>query len=161
MPYRALRVIIGIITLTSLAFLSYPEPAHAEDAQAHCAKVGNDDRVRAIPPSLIGGAAKLFHETASEAATHLYMYVYRCMGGSAWVCNHGANILCAKADVRRVLPGVTAYCKENLNLDFVPMAVTGHGTIHSWECVGGRARIKQSEKVDPRGFIADQWERLE
>ena len=66
------------------------------------------------------------------------MYVYRCMGGSVWVCNHGANIPCAKGDTRRVLPSVTDYCNENPNQDFVPMVVTGHGTIHSWECVGGQ-----------------------
>jgi len=27
--------------------------------------------------------------------------------------------------------------------------------------VGGKARIKQSQKVDPRGFAADQWRRLQ
>jgi hypothetical protein len=89
------------------------------------------------------------------------MYVYRCMGRSVWVCNHGANIPCAKGDTRRVLPSVTDYCNENPNQDFVPMVVTGHGTIHSWECVGGRARIKQSEEVDRRGFIANQWQLLQ
>jgi hypothetical protein len=37
------------------------------------------------------------------------------------------------------------------------------GTITKFALIGrwARARIKQSEKVDPRGFIADQWERLE
>jgi hypothetical protein len=113
--------------------------------------------VRTTPPSLTAGAATLFHEPANEAASHRDMYVYRCMGGSVWVCNHGANISCAKGDTRRVLPCVTDYCNENPNQDFVPMVVTGHGTIHSWECVGGRARIKQSEEVDRRGFIANQW----
>jgi hypothetical protein len=54
----------------------------------------------------------------------------------------------------------TGYCKENPSEDFVPMVVTGHGTIHSWECVRGNARIKQSEKVDPRSFIVEQRQRL-
>jgi hypothetical protein len=58
-------------------------------------------------------------------------------------------------------PSVTTYCKENPNEGFVPMVVTGHDTIHSWECVGGKARIKQSQNVDPRGFAADQWRRLQ
>ena len=161
MPYRALGLIVSIPGLAALALFSLPKPAHADDPQSHCAKVGNDDTVRTIPPSLIAGAATLFHEPANEAASHRDMYVYRCMGGSVWVCNHGANIPCAKGDTRRVLPSVTDYCNENPNQDFVPMVVTGHGTIHSWECVGGRARIKQSEEVDRRGFIANQWQLLQ
>jgi hypothetical protein len=159
MPYRALGLIVSITGLAALA-LSLPKPAHAVDPQSHCAKVGNDDTVRTIPPNLIAIAETLFHEPANEAASHRDMrdmYVYRCMGGSVWVCNHGANIPCAKGDTRRVLPSVTDYCNENPNQDFVPMVVTGHGTIHSWECVGGRARIKESEEVDRRGFIANQW----
>jgi hypothetical protein len=40
------------------------------------------------------------------------------------------------------------------------MVVTGHGTIYTWECVHGKSRIKDSDKVDARGFIADQWKRL-
>ena len=156
-----MSLIVSIIGRAALVLLSYPKPAHAEDAQGHCAKVGNDDTVRTIPPSLIAGAAKLFQEPASEAATPREMYVYRRVSGSVWVCNHGANIPCAKADVRRVLPSVLAYCNENLNQDFVPMVVTGHGTIQSWECVGGRARIKQFQKLGSRDFVADQWQRME
>jgi hypothetical protein len=163
MPYRALGLIVSITGLAALA-LSLPKPAHAVDPQSHCAKVGKDDTVRTIPPNLIAIAETLFHEPANEAASHRDMrdmYVYRCMGGSVWVCNHGANIPCAKGDTRRVLPSVTDYCNENPNQDFVPMVVTGHGTIHSWECVGGRARIKESEEVDRRGFIANQWQLLQ
>lgn len=70
------------------------------------------------------------------------------MRGSILVCN-GANISCAKGDTRRVLRSVTAYCKENPNEDFVPVAVTDRDTIHWWECVGSKARIKKSEKVTP------------
>ena len=95
---RTVRAILGTATLAALALFSRQEPAHAVDAQAHCAKVGNDDTVRMIPPSLVAGAARLFHEPASEAASHRDMYVYRCMGGSVWVCDHGANILCIKAE---------------------------------------------------------------
>jgi hypothetical protein len=107
MPYRAFGLIVSIPGLAALALFSLPKPAHADDPQSHCAKVGNDDTVRTIPPSLIAGAATLFHEPANEAASHRDMYVYRCMGGSVWVCNHGANIPCAKGDTRRVLPSVT------------------------------------------------------
>jgi hypothetical protein len=36
----------------------------------------------------------------------------------------------------------------------------GHATIHTWTCVGSEARIAQSEKLDPRGFIAALWTSL-
>lgn len=75
MPYRALSLIVSIIGLAALVLLSYSKPAHAEDAQARCAKVGNDNTVRTIPLSQIAGAAKLFQEPASEAAAHAEMYV--------------------------------------------------------------------------------------
>jgi hypothetical protein len=87
--------------------------------------------------------------------------VYRCMDGAAWLCNYGANLVCAKADVARNSRGAERYCRENPGSEVVPMAATGHATIYSWECVGNKARIQgASVSVDSRGFIADQWKRL-
>jgi hypothetical protein len=162
MPYRSFSLIVSIIGLAALVLLSHPKRAHAEDAQAHCAKVGNDDTVRTIPTALIPEARRLFNLQSKDDADFVRRStVYRCTSGAVWVCNHGANIPCAKGDTRRVLPSVTTYCKDNPNEDFVPMVVTGHGTIHSWKCADGKARIKQSERVDSRGFVADQWERVQ
>ena len=136
--------------------------ARAEELNAYCAKAGSDDRVKPIPAAMVPTARRLFNlEAADDADFVLGSTVYRCMSGSVWLCNHGANTPCAKADSRRRPPSVTAYCTENPNEAFVPKVVTGHDTIHSWECVGGKARIKQSQKVDPRGFAADQWRRLQ
>lgn len=149
MPYRALNLIVSIIVLAALALLSHPKRAHAEDAQAHCAKVGTDDTVKTIPPSLIAGAANLYHEPPNEAAAHPKMYVYRCMSGSVWLCDHGANIPCAKSDTRRSLPSVTAYCKENPNEDFVPMVVTGHAP-----STHGRAWAARRASHNPTKLIA-------
>ncbi len=87
--------------------------------------------------------------------------VYRCMGGAVWLCNYGANLSCAKADVSRVWRGVESYCREYPGSPVVPMAATGHDTIYSWECVGKEPRITASGNVDERGFIANQWQRLD
>lgn len=153
------RVIVSMAGAMPMALTA---TARAQDLNAYCAKAGNDDRVKPIPEALLPAARRLFNlESADDADFVLRSTVYRCMSGSVWLCNHGANIPCAKADLRRMPPSVTAYCKENPNEAFVPMVVTGHDTIHSWECVGGKARIKQSQKVDPRGFAADQWRRLQ
>ena len=133
----------------------------AENPASHCASVGDDDRVKPIPAGLLGQAIQLFGLPADDAAWAKESTVYRCMGGAVWLCNHGANLTCGKADMRREPPSVRAYCRQNPNEEFVPMAVTGHGVIHSWECVHGKSRIKESQEVDPRGFIASEWRRVE
>jgi len=46
MPYRALGLIVSIAGLAVLSLFSLPKPAHADDPQSHCAKVGNEDTVR-------------------------------------------------------------------------------------------------------------------
>ena len=153
------RVIVSMAGAMPVALTA---TARAQDLNAYCAKAGNDDRVKPIPAALLPAARRVFNlESADDADFVLRSTVYRCMSGSVWLCNHGANIPCTKADLRRMPPSVATYCKENPNEAFVPMVVTGHDTIHSWECVGGKARIKQSQKVDPRGFAADQWRRLQ
>lgn len=157
-----MRLPSGLIALllSVTPSLSGLSPAYADDPASHCASVRNDDKVQPIPPELVSRAIQLFGLAAEDPAFVRKSTVYRCMGGAAWLCNHGANLPCAKGAARRSLPSVTAYCRENRNADFVPAAVTGHGTIYSWACVHGRPRITQSEKVDARGFVIDQWKRL-
>jgi hypothetical protein len=82
------------------------------------------------------------------------------MDGAAWLCNYGANLVCAKVDISRTSTGAQRYCRENPGSEVVPMVATGHATIYSWECIGNKPRIKSSVTVDSRGFIAHQWKRL-
>ena len=138
--------------------------AHAEDAQAYCAKVGDDDSVKTIPANLVAQARKLFYRSSEEISDAQVRdsTSFRCMSGEVWLCNYGANLVCDKANVSRVSPGASAFCKENPGSDVVPMAATGHDTIYSWECAGNKARITaQVVKVDPRGFIAENWKQIE
>ena len=135
--------------------------ARAQDLNAHCASVGADDRVKPLPASLVPEARRLFGgglgqpDAALQAST-----VFRCMSGQVWLCNHGANLTCAKGDVSRVSRGAAAWCKDHPGSDVVPMVATGHATIHTWTCVGSEPRIASSEKLDGRGFIAAQWTSL-
>ncbi len=132
--------------------------AGAENLAAHCASAGNDDRVRPIPMELVPAARQALGMGPNEPDAALgASTVYRCMGGKAWFCNHGANLTCAKGDVRRVSNGATAYCRDHPGSAVVPMYATGHATIYTWVCVGSKPSITQSEKLDPRGFIAAQW----
>jgi hypothetical protein len=136
-------------------------PAPEQAPVDYCASVGTDDEVKPIPPKLVPQALRLFYVRAVDPQWVQRSTVYRCMDGAVWLCNYGANLVCAKADVARVSRGAERYCRENPGSGFVPMAATGHATIYSWECVGAKARIKSgSLSVDSRGFIAGQWKRL-
>ncbi len=132
--------------------------ACAQNLAAHCAAAANDDRTRPIPAELVPAARKLFSPAANEPDAALETStVFRCMSGEIWLCNYGANLTCAKGDVRRVSRGATAWCRDHPGADIVPMAATGHATIFTWACVGSEPRIKAAQKLDPRGFIAGQW----
>ena len=63
----------------------------------------------------------------------------RCVGPQLMACWVGANLSCGKANVRRRLPGATAFCRDDPNAASIPMAATGHDTIYDWRCVNGRA----------------------
>ena len=150
-----ITALIRILPLVLVALLHSGAPrAYAKDARAQCAKAGDDDRVRPLSPDLKAAAESAFPGALQETT------VYRCMNGAVWLCNHGANLTCAKADTRRDLPSVAAYCRENPTSDIVPMAVTGHGTIYTFACSNGHARITDEAKVDDRGFIANQWTKI-
>ncbi len=142
-----------------------PQMAAFKTPEGYCASVGNDDQVKKIPNGLVSLAVRLFasKEAKNEAAAWVRnSTVYRCMDGAVWLCNYGANILCdSKADIRRMTPEILAYCRENPNEGFVPMVVTGHAAAYVWECVRGEARIEQSLEVDTRGFLADDWKRID
>ena len=152
-----------LAALAALLVGSVPlSAARAQDLSAHCASVGNDDRVQPIPAGLVPAARQALGVSSDESDAALRAgAVYRCMSGKVWLCNHGANLTCAKGDVSRVSKGATAWCKDHPGDDVVPMVATGHATIHTWTCVGSAARIRQSEKLDARGFIANQWAPLE
>ncbi len=157
-----IRSVVGFGAILSLAstFSAFTQEAPAQDPTKTCASVGTDDRVRPIPPALAPQALRLFYLAPVDTQQVLRSTVYRCMDGAAWLCNYGANLICAKANVSRVSRGAQSYCRENPGSEVVPMAATGHATIYSWECIGNKPRIKSSVTVDNRGFIANQWKRL-
>ena len=144
-----------------VALLLAAQNAHSQNLAAHCASVGDDDRTAPIPAELASKAAALFGFPAGSVGFAAKSTVYRCMGGAVWLCNFGANLTCAKADVSRVSKGAEAFCRQNPGAPVAPMAATGHDTIFTWECVGESPRITSAEQVDGRGFIANQWKRLD
>lgn len=142
--------------LTIAAFLTGTllDFASAGDAVRYCAKVGNDDKTKSITPDLLPFVRKQF--SGSDDAFLKASTFYRCMGGSVWVCNVGANLPCYGPDRSKGSSAINDYCRDNPNEDFIPMAVTGHATIYSWKCDNGKP-IRTPLKLDARGFHTDIW----
>jgi len=132
-----------------------------ESVRTHCARVGEDDRTRPLRSELVADARRLFEIGADLSSEFVATAtVTRCMNGKVWLCYVGANLACGKADVSHSA-GAAAFCRQNPGSTSVPMSATGHATVYSWKCVGTRATIDQQfERVDPRGFIAENWKAL-
>jgi hypothetical protein len=142
-----------------LATLLFLPQARAQEPAALCAGKGTIDQTKSIPRSLVEAAGRLFGET--DPAFVKTSTVYRCMNDEVWLCTYGANLVCDKADTSRANSGVAQWCREHPGASDIPMVATGHGTIYSWACTGTKPRITGVlQKVDARGYIADNWKRL-
>lgn len=128
---------------------------------AYCRRVGTDDRLRSVPPSLVPAVVRLFRLEAMPAEQVQRSTYFRCADHHLLVCTVGANLACGKADTRRDLPGVEAWCKAHAGAQSVPAYVTGHATIYWWRCDGPRPAASRSAlSVDRRGFISQNWKRV-
>lgn len=156
-------IFAGLSLIVALEAAILCTPAAAQDVQRYCARVKDDDRVQPIPDHLIGVARRMFELPADASESYVQASTsIRCMNGAAWLCSYGANLVCEKADVSRDSYGAEQYCRQNPDSIGVPMSATGHATVYEWKCVGREARIvRQSTAVDDRGFIAENWKRLE
>ncbi|GJD87688.1 hypothetical protein BHAOGJBA_1193 [Methylobacterium hispanicum] len=154
------RLSCGTLVLFALLSTGASEArAQAGDPRARCAAAGDDDRPRPLPAEIAQAARRVLNLTAEPLEDLRRTTVYRCMGGRVWLCNRGANIVCGKADASSATAAVAAFCRERPGED-VPMVVTGHATIHSWQCMGAEARIVRSLALDRRGFASVNWTRL-
>jgi hypothetical protein len=146
----------------ALLLLAAMPAAWAQPApRAYCRRVGTDDRLRPVPPSLVSAVVRVFHLEAMPAAIVRRSSYFRCADRQVLVCTVGANLVCGKADTRRELAGVSAWCRAHADAANVPAYATGHATIYQWRCEGIRPVATQSLlRVDPRGFIAQNWKRL-
>jgi hypothetical protein len=122
-----------------------PNPAHARPAK--------------VPSDLVPALAATFHVEADAVRNAAFV---RCVAKKLLGCYVGANLDCFKADTRRTLPGATAWCRDHPGAADIPMAATGHATIYAWSCNGRRAVAgKAMVKVDPQGYIADNWKEIQ
>jgi len=150
---------LGAILLAADFIVVLSLQARAQESpHAYCARVGNDDRLRTPPASLEGALKRLFNISGKYALESSY---YRCADGKVMLCTVGANLPCGKADMSTMLPQADAWCRDNPNSTFIPMAVTGHDTPYNWRCAGRKAKAGAPvAKIDAKGFFVDNWKEL-
>jgi hypothetical protein len=64
----SMRSVIAGLALVGVAVTAMPlTSARAQDAQAYCAKAGDDDRVQPLPAALVGKARQMFEIPTATA----------------------------------------------------------------------------------------------
>ena len=161
MGTKAMRSGSAMTVLMAAVILSLGGGAAAAASPfALCRKLGTDDRLRPLPAALVPAATRLFGLSAMPPEQIERATFFRCMDRQVLLCTVGANLPCGKADTRRRLPGAVAWCAEHPVADAIPMSATGHATVYSWRCDGGKPIASgRAAPVDRRGFIALFWKR--
>ena len=118
------------------------------------------DGTRPVPASLAHAVIAAFGVRMTQAEV-MRTGVVRCAKGVVLACLTGANLNCGKADTRRSSIGGTAWCKDHVDVDFIPQAATGNATVYNWRCEGGLAvPERQVQRVDAWGYAAPNWRAL-
>jgi hypothetical protein len=138
------------------------------DPFAYCAAVGTVDSPdarytgAAVPDAIIAGYKKAAGLEASTEPAEMFRKttIWRCMAGTLYACNFGANLPCdSRADTNKTpSPAISDYCQANPDAEFIPMSVTGHTTVYSWHCSQSTPGVAdQLTQVDAAGYLADIW----
>jgi hypothetical protein len=156
--------VLAMASFAALALTPMTARAADDDLVAACARLGNDDTVRGYQPSLKAGAVKAFKmmfpgaKNSPDEAMLRSEAKFRCMDGKVYACFVGANLPCGKMNTSRRNPGAEEFCRTDPDADFVPMAATGHDTIFSYRCRGGKPEVAHtSYDLDQRGFAKSLW----
>lgn len=166
----ALSLLVPALTACSAA--STETPKTFSDPFAYCAAVGQIDApdARYTGPKMSDALFKDYLTAAKLDANMEYpdqfkqMTVWRCMDSKVYACNFGANIPCdSKANTDKTpTQAISDYCKSNPDVDFIPMAVTGHNVIYSWSCKAGAPELGDPiDTVDAAGYQSSFWVALQ
>lgn len=151
-----LKNILALV-FVALGCLTIQSARAASMCQSHPAS----DVLLPLPTRLVPNVEKAFdlHDIKPDEVQHLT--VARCISGHVYACFAGANLPCGKADIATNKPAITAWCRKNPQVDFVPAYVTGHDTAYNWRCTKGEARIEPpSVTLDLSGFFEEYWRRV-
>lgn len=138
-----------------------------KDPFAYCKAVGTIDSPDSrytgpkTPEAIVVGLKKAFGAPEGAPLDVFERGTYwRCMDGSVYACNVGANLPCTeKADTSRVPnQGMKEWCESNRDSDFIPAFASGRATIYEWRCTGNEPTIvKEVNKPDAAGYISNIW----
>jgi hypothetical protein len=150
-----------LVTATAAFALGSVVAARAEMPAKFCARVGTDDTLRPIPESLVPAVNSVFG-TDMPARAAMDTTVFRCVNGQVMVCTVGANLPCGPANASRTpSAAMLQWCHDHRDATFIPAVVSGHDTIYAWRCLDGEPQVaRQTDQVDPRGFVAQYWKVL-
>jgi hypothetical protein len=135
--------------------------APAETPAQFCTGVTTDDTLRPVPESLVPAVNTVFG-TRMPARMATDTTVFRCASGHVLVCTTGASLPCGPANANRTPDaGMQQWCRDHPAEAFIPAVATGHDTIFEWRCRDGTPQVvRQTQTVDPRGFISAYWQVL-
>jgi hypothetical protein len=146
----------GIAALTVCVTAPRDTASGADQPAGVCRPGLTDDTLRPLPLALVPRAREVFGLAMPDDLIRKST-VYRCLGGRTLLCIAGANLVCGKANARRDLPGVAAWCHDHRDADSIPMVVTGHDTTYRWRCSDSAPVAAAAEGVDARGFLSRNW----
>ena len=120
---------VSFILGTALAIsMPYIPTAVAQDVQLLCASIGDDDRLRPIPATLIPKVRQLFGISMETPSAFVRKSTsFRCMKGKVWLCNYGANIHAGKqtrAALQNVLRTFAGKTPAPISFRWRPQATT-------------------------------------
>jgi hypothetical protein len=146
----------GVFALIIGVAMPWDAASGADQPAGACRPGLTDDTLRPLPPALVPRARELFGLAMPDDLIKRST-VFRCVDGRTLLCTAGANLVCGKANTRRDLPAVAAWCRDHRDADSVPMVVTGHDTIYRWRCTDGAPVAEATEAMDARGFLSRNW----
>ncbi len=169
------RILFSFLLLALMALIMgacATKPETYSDPFAYCAAVGQIDTpdARYMGPKMSDDLFKDYLVAQKLDVNTKYpdqfkqMTIWRCMNGKVYACNFGANIPCdSKANTdKNPTQAIIDFCKQNQDVDFVPMAVTGHNVIYSWRCVKGAPELGNAiDTVDAAGYQSSFWVELQ
>ena len=83
---------------------------------------------------------------------------FRCKGGALLVCFVGANLPCGKMNASRANAGADAFCRTRPDAGDVPLFASGHDSLFTYRCDGGRAVVaRQVYHLDGQGYATEVW----
>ena len=169
MPVQPVTPTAGESTTPEVTQVATQVTIATDDPFEYCAAVGTidtpDERFTGaeVPDVIAEGVRAAFGAADIDLEVYRRGTFWRCMDGSVYACNVGANVPCqSKADEsREPTQPMVDFCADNAGSDYIPAVVTGRTTIYEWVCDDTTPVIvDQFTEVDSQGYPQSFWQEL-